>query len=430
MSTYCVRSGVAALVVCLAFAACDDNPVDESRGDAASLTINPTFAVVTAADSTRVDANARDRYGELTRGQVSFSACDDKIRLEPDPSHVTLEPPDRTLVFGLTLGESCVNVSGPGGLSATATVEVLPASVEVEVLDVLGSGASAQAQVTFFDATGAVASGFDASNLDFTVADPSIADVDEAGNVTGKAPGSTDLTATLKSEWAIPRSGSQVFTVVPGQFDGTVSPASANWGDTITVTAGALAFDDDTRVEFDGLTPYLVSQSSTEIVVVGPAGMGGSPSEVLVLAVGENQLALATSVEVPNPDPADSFEPNNGGGGGGGSLSNLTETSPASLPFEEWISAGSLDLDDVFRIEVLVPTTIDFSIDWNYEDADLDLLFYGATGALISNFGCASTAVPETCSVAFATGVYYIDVNVFDAHGHDYATVLLKMTPQ
>lgn len=428
MNTFWVRAGVVTLVSCLALVSCDDNPVNENRGDPVSLIVNPSFAVVDAADTTQVNANALDQYGELTFGQVQFSTCDNKITLAKDPTVVALEPPDRVIVVGQTLGESCVVASGPGGLVDTATVEVLPAEVVVDLQPILQSGQSAQAALSFLDASGAAVTGFDASQVDFSVADPSIADVDEAGNVSGKAPGSTEIVAALTSDWALSRETSDAFTVVPSAFDGTVSPTTADWGDTITVSAGAVAFDGDTGLEFDGLAPYVVSQSASQFVVVGPAGMGSSPAELLVLRVGANQLAYSTTIEVPNPDPADAFEPNNGGGGGGLTLSDLSATTPASLPFAEWISTGALDLDDVFEITLGATTTVNFSIDWNFEDADLDVLFYDGAGDLIFDFGCASTAVPEVCSVTLDAGTYYIDVNVFDAHGHDWVTVLFEMS--
>ncbi|UCF18528.1 MAG: PPC domain-containing protein [Gemmatimonadota bacterium] len=442
MRTKLVRTVVVSALACFAFNACDDNPVSEGRDATTALAVNPSFALVDAADTTRVSAFGVNQYNEKTYTPVTGTACDAKIQVDldvgqtaggvvPTDGRVPVEPPDRWLVVGQTLGETCINFSG-GGQTAEATLFVVPSTMEATISSVIGSGASATAVVDFFDKVGDPVTGMDAADLSFSVANSAVADVDETGTVTGKAPGSTDLVVELGSQWAAPRSTSVSFTVTPGAFPGTVAPATANWGDTITISAAAGTFDDDTDVTFDGLTPYLVSfDESSEFVVVGPAGMGGSPSEIVITGAGENQLAYATTIEVPNPDPNDANEPNNAGGGGGLSLGDLGETTPATLPFEEWITTGGLDVDDVFQITLAAAAVIDVVLDWNYTDIDMDVLLYDGAGDLIFDFGCASTAVPETCSFDLAAGTWYIDVNVYDTHGvSEWATTLLKMTPQ
>jgi hypothetical protein len=407
--------------------ACDDNPVSSDRDNSVALSLNPSHAIVDAADTTRVDVNSRNQYGAPTREAVTFTACDAKIAVEPDPTVVDVEHPNRTLVIAGTLGSTCV-VATAAGLTDTATVSVVPASIDIGLVSMIGSGASAASTLTFLDKAGNEATGMDESDVVYTVADPAIADVDATGTVTGKAPGDTELTAELADMWGAVRISSAEFSVAPATWTGTITPASANWGDTITVTAPAgMTFDFDARVEFDGLTPFPISSSGTEFVVVGPAGMGSSPSEVTILDVGPNQLAFADTIDVPDPDPADANEPNNGGGGGGGSLSDLGETTPATLPFEEYITLGTGDLDDVFQITLAAQTAITFVADWNFTDTDLDVLIYDSAGDLVSEFGCASAAVPETCTITFDPGTYYVDVNNYDPHDIEWATVLLTM---
>ena len=427
MSTKSVRTAIIGAIASLAIVACDDNPVSSDREVTVGLAVNPTFAVVDAADTTRVDAFARNKYGDKTRPAVTASACDNKIAVVQDPERVTIEPPDRWIVVGQTLGETCLNFSGSGFADSTV-VQVVPSAIETTLASPLGSGSSAQASLTFLDKAAAPVMGMGPSDVVFSVANPSVADVDETGAVIGKSPGTTDLVVTLAPNWNTVRVSSVEFTVEPGPFGGTITPASANWGDTITVSAAAGTFDDDTDLTFDGLLPYVVSfDESSEFVVVGPAGMGGPPSEVLILNAGESQLAFVDTIDVPNPNPADANEPNNAGGGGGGTLPDLNEVTPATLPFAQWISVGSTDLDDVFQITLAAQTTINFGMDWNYTDADFDILFYDGTGSLISDFGCASGDAPEACSVTFGAGTYYIDVNVWDDGGFAWSTVLLTM---
>jgi hypothetical protein len=425
VSTYWVRTGVVGLVACLAVGACDDNPVGEGRGDARGLSVNPDFAVVNAADSTRIEAVSRDRYRDLTYGQVSFTACDAIITLVPDTAHPTgrvdIEAPERIIIFGETLGESCVIASGPGGLSDTATVQVVPRLMEVTLQSVIGSGESATAVVEYFDEDGNPVTGLDASDLSFSVSDGSVADVDANGTVTGKAPGDAELTVALSSQWSATRSDDAAFTVEPGPFGGTVVPATvASWGETITITAAPETFDDDTEVTFDGLPPYVVSFDSTsEFVVVGPVGMGGSPSELLILDAGESQLAFVTTVEVTDPDPMDANEPNN----------DLPEATPRTLPVDEWVSVDEdLDRSDYFILNLAAETTINFNVDWNYPDADVDVYIYDSGGADTGLYGCATGDVPEACTHTLGAGTWYIEIYVWDGHGHGWLTTWFKMS--
>jgi hypothetical protein len=212
------------------------------------------------------------------------------------------------------------------------------------------------------------------------------------------------------------------FTVEPGTFGGTITPATANWGETITISAAEGTFDSDTEVTFDGLIPYLISfDESSEFVVVGPAGMGGSPSTILITGAGTDQLAFTATIEVPNPDPNDANEPNN----------DFATATPATLPFEEYISQGNLDIADVFQITLAAETTIDFLLDWNYTDVDMDIYVYDSGGSDTGEYGCATGAVPESCSITLAAGTYYIESYVWDMHGvSEWVTLQFTMTPQ
>jgi hypothetical protein len=105
--------------------ACDDNPLAEGRDEVDRIELNPSFANVKVADSTRVYGIAVNRHGEPLGVAVSGSACDNKITLAPDPTRTAFEPPERFVVKGVTAGNSCVNFSA-GGKQATATIRVVP----------------------------------------------------------------------------------------------------------------------------------------------------------------------------------------------------------------------------------------------------------------------------------------------------------------
>lgn len=434
MSAARVRTAV--VIGCLSgfVLGCDEDTVTGDRDAATQLSVNPSFTIVDAADTSRIQVVARNRAGEATFDPVQFTACDTKIVAVEDPTRLEFEPPTRILVIGQTLGASCVDVTGPGSLTATATVNVVPAAIALSLpADTIQSGETAQATLTYLDAADLPVSGFDLTQVEFSILTPAIADVDAAALVAAKSPGTTFIKAALVSSWGAPRVDSIPFTVVPGPFGGGFAPASGSWGDTVTITAApGPAFDDDTGVEFDGLLPFPISSSTSEIVVVAPAGI--TTAEMVVLNVGANQLAFADTFVVTDPNPMDGNEPNNAGGGGGGSLSNPSESTLALVPFEQYISVGSGDLDDVFQLVFAVQTTVNFSLDWNFpDDVDLDILFYDGAGTLLEDppvagaFGCATADVPETCSVTFDPGTYYIDVNVFDDGGHAWTTALFTM---
>jgi hypothetical protein len=116
--------GMFALVGTFAVAACDDNPLSEGRDDVDRIDLNPSFANVKVADSTRVYGIAVNRHGEPLGVAVSATACDNKITIAPDPTRTNFEPPERFVVKGVTAGDSCINFTA-GGKEATATILVL-----------------------------------------------------------------------------------------------------------------------------------------------------------------------------------------------------------------------------------------------------------------------------------------------------------------
>lgn len=105
--------------------ACDDNPLAEGRDEVDRIDLNPSFANVKVADSTRVYGIAVNRHGEPLGVPVSATACDNKITIAPDPTRTSFEPPERYIVRGVTAGTSCITFTA-SGKEATATINVVP----------------------------------------------------------------------------------------------------------------------------------------------------------------------------------------------------------------------------------------------------------------------------------------------------------------
>lgn len=417
---------VAVLPLFLALA-CSEDPTEAGTGEPAALLLSRETTFQSVGGSFNITVRVTDNKGTRLATPVSATSTDGSVvRVD---SIVTVAELTETRVFLTSLVFDTIGtgvVFTAADLEETLTVVGLPATLAVTPIeDTLLSGDSAVITVEGLDVNG---TSFGPVPFEITdIGDESIVEATPSGSaVSGKAPGVTIVEVTGPGGALTATSR---FTVVPAPFQGSFVPTSGAWGDTLTITAApGPAFDGDTDVTFDGFAPYPISASATEIVVIAPAGI--TDAEIIIVGVGPDQLAFVDTFVVADPNPMDGNEPNNGGGGGGLTLSNPSESTLAILPFDQIISLGTADLDDVFEVIFAVETTVDFVLDWAHADSDLDLLFYDGAGDLIFDFGCASAAVPEVCSSTFAAGTYYIDVNAFDMHGHDWATVRFTMTPQ
>ena len=108
-----------------ALAACGDDPLAENE-DADYFLLNPSFAVVAVDGQTTINAVVVNGNGVATGDAVSAEPCNARITAEVDPGRSAFEPPERFIVHGVTIGESCLVVRG-GGLTDTATVSVVAA---------------------------------------------------------------------------------------------------------------------------------------------------------------------------------------------------------------------------------------------------------------------------------------------------------------
>ena len=210
--------------------ACDDNPVDEGRDDSVLLSLNPSFVVVDAADTSRVNANAENRYGDPTLAGITFSACDSKISVEPDPTLEPIEPPDRAIVIGVTLGSSCVVVNS-GGQTDTAEVEVVAAGVEVtSAPDTLRAGQTGEVVVRTIDKAGSPVGPFARTDATYTSSnDSSVALTDDMGSISTATAGFSEIEAVW-SGGGLTRSASHTVVVIAnvpasvGTMNSSVSP--------------------------------------------------------------------------------------------------------------------------------------------------------------------------------------------------------------
>jgi len=408
VSTIRVPTVVVLAMACFAFAACDDNPVSENRDTTVGLSVNPSFAVVDAADSTRVEATARNQYRDPTYADVNFTACDSKVTVADDPESVPLEPPKRVLVIGNTLGESCVEAS-VGSITEEIVVNVVPYRVEVGIADTLESGQSDQVALTLLGKDLVAVTGMDVTDFDYSTGSSSIAEVDASGNITAKAPGETDVTVDLAAVWGATKSGSASFVVVPGPFLGTATSSAGNSGDIVTYTAGGGQpdFDDDTEVTVGGERGFVLGMGSLTTAIL--YGLPVGETEVVFTGVGAEQLALSTTFDVAALATDDKYEPND----------DVSPAGPFAIPISDIGVVDASKLDDFWRFDLAAETDLEMLLDWDEDvNGDLDLLVVDlAFTAFQCGFGGATSAIPEHFNCTLPAGSYMLWINNYAEAG-------------
>lgn len=379
--------------------ACDDAPIEPDSEDVAHIEVQPRFAVVQAGAQATVAATPRNEAGLAISPSMNVSTCDDRITASVDTSRNPLLGGRNILITAQTLGLSCVVVSA-GGAEDTIDVSVVPTELLVSGPDPLPSGEAASLTMEFRNIAGGVAAGLDAGDLVFTSSDPAVVFVDETGTIQGRAPGTAEIEVALAESFSAVVADTFSVTVEPGTFTGTVSPAAAEPSEALTLTAGTLAFDEDTEVTFPGAggNPQILSRTETEIRLVVPCGASG---EFLVTGLGPDQVA---------------------------SIGTYTTTAPDSLttvPFvgcrAQFFAAGSHD----HFYDINVPAEGSYTATLTFPDgADLDMyLIQDGVLQFCSDdtFGCATATGgnPETVTVTIPAGEYELYVNLFDAGGLD-----------
>lgn len=409
-----LSKALVALLAVAAVGACEDPPIEPGDNEAARLTTNPSFVVIEAGASRTVSAFLVNDLGNPVAGSVSFSACNAGISVAEDPDQSDLEPGTSFVVTGNTLGESCVNVSG-AGFDGTVGVRVVPADITLSLTDTILSGESSTATVAFFNTSGTAATGFDLDDVTFESLDEDVAVVDASGVVTAQAPGTVEIAVVLKSGLGAPRGDTITVTVVPGTFSGSISPTSAEPGDTVTITAGSQGFDDTTVLTFGGEPALIISQSETEIVAVVPFGGVGS---FLLTGLGENEVASVGTYTTAQTDATDPYEDVDG-------FSDDSFTNPPTVPlpgaFYGSIEPGNPNDILEFTVSAAQAGTYQLTVSWFEEDSDLDIFLFPEGAPLtcaadLLGCGGASAAFPEGGEVTLAPGTYRLWVNLYDDH--------------
>lgn len=239
MMNHRLRNALVALLAVAAVGACDDPPIEPGNSDAARLSTNPSFVVVEAGASRTISASLQNDLGNPVSGDVTFSACNALISVAADPNQTPLEPGTNIVVTGVTLGESCVVVSG-AGFSDTVGVRVVADELTVtaapETVRAGDTGSIDLALVT----TGGVSVG-PFSEADVTWSSSNTARLfftDDVGGFDTRLAGPVTVTATYTA-FGVTRTVAIPITVLPNlPATGTFGALGATLaGDTASATA-------------------------------------------------------------------------------------------------------------------------------------------------------------------------------------------------
>lgn len=148
------KTVIAGMGLMLPLTACDDNPLDESIDEVASLTFDRTFMTILPNDSAIAVVTPKSVYGDpVTTADVEFEACSTGVPLTvaavSDTTDATLSGEHEVVIrTGGQLGYGCIVATG-GGETDTLRVLVVPD----EFLPVEGS-VVAGSEVRLYRATG------------------------------------------------------------------------------------------------------------------------------------------------------------------------------------------------------------------------------------------------------------------------------------
>lgn len=215
MNTRLSKMLVALLAVATA-GACDDPPIEPGDNDPARLFTSSSVVVVEAGASSLVRAHLVNNLGNPLTGDVAFSACDATISVAADPEQTTVEPGSNFIVTGVTLGESCVNVSA-AGFEETITVRVVPAELSVTAApDTVRAGEAGSIDLETRTTAGVFVGPFADTDVTFESSDEDrLFFTDDAGAFDTDEAGAVTVTATFES-FGVQREVEIPITVIPG----------------------------------------------------------------------------------------------------------------------------------------------------------------------------------------------------------------------
>jgi hypothetical protein len=217
--------------------------------------------------------------------------------------------------------------------------------------------------------------------------------------------------------------------VLPVAFNGALSSATPNVGDTLTVSAtGALQFDDDSAdVDFGGgIYGEVVERTVTTLRIIVPQPDSAQPRTLIVEGIVVTYVPELV-VSLPTVDPVtvtNPYEPND--------LPDPAATIAIPSEFYDGFVSATCEegvgdaCDNYYTITLSGTTTFTVTLAWNTE-ADLDLLFCDAgCGALVGSLAGATANNPESAQVTLNAGTYNLWVNAWE--NNDEPAHLYKLT--
>ena len=246
-----------------------------------SVVLSPQQATLSTGQTLQLTVSLTDDRGQVLIGrQVSFATSNAQVATVSATG----------LVTGVAPGSATITATSEGR-SGTATFTVTPEPVSSVVISPANGsivvGSTLQLSATPRNATGQTLTG---RTITWSSGAPGLASVSAAGLVTGLAPGSAVVLATVEG-----KQGSAVITVrqVP-VASLTINPASATTAVGQSVTLSAKTLDAAGNV----LTGRVVGWSSSDLTVatVNSAGVvtGVAAGTVTISASSEGQTASAT----------------------------------------------------------------------------------------------------------------------------------------
>jgi alpha-tubulin suppressor-like RCC1 family protein len=278
---------------------------------AAVVTVHPDAVTLTAGDTTRLSAAARDRYGnDVEPAGVQWSTSDAGVAtVDTTGLVIARQPGDASITARIQQASASLQISVRADWRpSVATVTVTPDSLR------LAAGDTVTLQATVRDSAGAVIGG---AAVVWSSSDAAVATVDASGRVVGRAAGSAIMTATSEG-----RSGTALLHVVhPAATAGVLPRLAAGQEHSCALDTAGAAFcwganwggqlgDGTTRDP--ALSPVRVSGGHAFIALAaGSAHTCGLKTDGSLHCWGNNaygQLGIGTTasaavpVRVPAPD--------------------------------------------------------------------------------------------------------------------------------
>ena len=238
--------------------------------------------------------------------------------------------------------------------------------------------------------------------------------------VFSKAPGRTQIAITANGV-----NDTLTVTSYPTAFQGTITPATAKTGDTITITAPALVtFGPTATATVTGAknSPLLqfISRSATTLKYIAGGAIAGAKATISggVLLGTINLPDLTSTATFTIGAEAAEAAGNNAPGGGSKLLTVPTVVGDSVVAYG---TLNGTDIDDYFGIVTVAGDSIEMKIVWPVgapTDLDIDGLFFRNNGTTLVKCPCTG-ANPEDAKARIGfTETYWLEVNMYDTHGH------------